>query len=1586
MDITLIANLVLVGMIALVVIASLIGLWKGIWKTSFKLIFRSICFVVMIFCSQPITNAICKINFATTFHVDAEILDVKLTTFDETLANILVNSGKISPVTGSDLYGTCLALAHSLLSCAIFFVLMILTLLIGSLLATLFYHLIFKHFISKKLRKKKKIRWAGALCGLLDGALCMVMLFSPLSSMAKIVTERPEYIDSAHEMKVLDDNTYNTIKKGIDAYNSSALYSTLKVLSPVSDGIVNQVVEVEVNGVKMGLLNELETLLTVVKPVLPAVTFNGGNPVIDYQKLLAKDTIKQVLELLGKSKLIINIIPGLISMGQNVIDDPSMKEVINELDFKDIDWKNDMNAVSAFYEKIYDAGLFNRVTPSEINFTVYLANMDQYCDALTSITSIEMIDKNLPFIMSPVLKEVNKSLGQDIFPTDSGLLKDLDWDHELKCLATCLSNLLKAFNITSLNNINFEELLNKALKDNEKIEFIRKAICGDEEKDVLGLLNLNLIDSVDLESLVTKLLSSVPSVGEYVDERTIHDVFSSEDMNLIDEFNTIIDIVPLIYNNPNLPLDKIDFKNNTHVKELKNVISVASNSKLMLAAFPGLVKKALKDSNISSDMLFGLSVDDLSFTFDDSTQMKNELTTILDIASDALEISDTLSNSSLTVQQAMEKLDLEKVRDILVKMYKSSIINPSHRIDGSAEIEKDRNFEALIEGILKQKALQDVGVIVPNNLSSIEWYIEGTKNGEIDKIVNSLQVVKNNMSFFTSGDITLDNIDGKLIKDILTTLGKSDVFAPSLASIFNKNVSPIIQDIGVSLDFYVVKDWENEGECLARVVDSLKKISSSADLANIDWLNSDLTRVNAILTAFSQTNVLGVRQQDTGLYFDYFGDLLDKVFNNDSFQGVLGDSIDPTYFQSCDPSTGELNKGWKWVEQEKTITIDTEEVIVTEKGEIANLINLLSVIQTTGVDNITGDSVDANTLRIILESLVETNTLSIVLPDMLEKAIQNIAPIVLDEDNSIDLRSLNTSVFYTMTKEEKKSEINYLVDVYNQFKTGELDTMFNTISNLTEAQLNTLQKVLDDVASMKSFTVNKPLERLSLHETIISSLFNYIKLDQMITNNVEKEEMTAEEKHQVKLRAKTSMQSVITSITDWVDTTSPSGAKVMQENSKIIRLLRNVNGIDINNLNNMSSLSPTQVRSILSCFNDSKILHQALPTFFEQAFELFNITTLITVDSRVYYDINYRVHLTTSEEDMAFWNHELEGFFELADNLYKVDSAGNGYYIDSSETGFNEDVFDLYRVLGPIDKMDLLSDNKEYIVYSYLRNTGAELVDLVRDLDSGANDHIKAARIRKLFFPYAHTEEDLREECNILNSFLKNLASMVNASFDKNNLEITGKQAYDLVMKTMMIKEDGTGVKAVKSLFASEIVASYLTKGFKSVTTDTAILNTLENFFFAPDDNGRDYLRLNIVEARGIKGMLDLASATDEASIVKALKLMGSYSETISTMTLADAGYVAGEENSLALLKDISATYYSDYRTKRANVNSQLAFTLFKSYTPNNALFDGVYTLYLDQVCSGDINNLVFEDLAYAIEHYDITDPGTIPVNPDRPS
>ena len=53
----------------------------------------------------------------------------------------------------------------------------------------------------------------------------------------------------------------------------------------------------------------------------------------------------------------------------------------------------------------------------------------------------------------------------------------------------------------------------------------------------------------------------------------------------------------------------------------------------------------------------------------------------------------------------------------------------------------------------------------------------------------------------------------------------------------------------------------------------------------------------------------------------------------------------------------------------------------------------------------------------------------------------------------------------------------------------------------------------------------------------------------------------------------------------------------------------------------------------------------------------------------------------------------------------------------------------------------------------------------------------------------------------------------------------------------------------------------------------------------------REYFRLNIVEARGVKGLLDLTKAKTQQEMADAISLMGSYPETISNMTLEDSGY-----------------------------------------------------------------------------------------------
>lgn len=1553
MDITLIANLVLVGMIVIVVIASLIGLWKGIWKTSFKLIFRSVLFLVMVLCAQPIANAVCNINFKTSFGLNLKIGGVAFTTIDQTLAEALAATGKISPVSGMTLYETCFALGHSLASYAIFFVLMLLTLLLGSLLGTIFYHAIFKHLVSKKLRKKRKVRWAGAICGLIDGVLCLVMFVSPLSSMANLVIENQAALDGTHDSKLLDDRSYELIMSGLGGYKDSALYATLGFLGPVSDGIMNKVVEVEVNGVKMGFISELDGLVKILTPLLDYLDFSGANINVDLAQALGANSVHSLLTMLSGSRLVISLIPGLISMGMSMTSgDEKIAEIVNTLDFSDIDWADDLVAIDAFYQKIYDLGLVDQFLDK--NFQFDASKLDQYKEAIRTVTSVEVIRKNLAAAMVYSCDLLNKQLGMKIFSTDIGAYRDLDWDREIGCLLEIVTSLMQAFDLKEFTDFNFEESFKVALGDPERLASLKKAIVGaavgDSAAEPCGLLDLQLLEHMDVKSLALTMLDQIEELKGYIDRKEIGALLASADAAFLkNEFSSILDAAPLIYGNPNLDLGALDLGDTAQLAELKKIIDRVGESQILLTILPGVLKSSLAD--MSTDMLFGLSIDDLNFYFESGAEFKAEMNRLLDIVPTALSLSESLKGSGQTTEELIKALNLADLQAVLEALYSSAIVNPEHRVDGLGTLEKNHNFNAVIRGILEQDAMRDAGFVVPSNLQSIEWLDRGGQKGEISRLIEAMRVLQQEASFFLSGQIDLDSVSGATISRILEALGNSAILSPSLSSILNSNIAPTLNQMGVTVDFGAVRDWAHEGAQLAAIIDCLQGLSATGDLAAIDWLAVDVDRINAILTAFAATEAMAVRTDENGRYVDRFGSLLAAVFTTDSLSGVLGSSIDASLFQSIDPVTGAKDRGFDWTvasaDRQFELVVDgvssTKTYSVTTDGEIAALCGVLSAVKAAGVGNITSGTADTHLLEETLDAVLATGTLSQVVPDLLASALANLPSVTLDSDNAIDLADINLTVFRKMSQSEKQSEIHQLLSIYDEFKSGALDSVFQDINNLTEEQLTSLEKLLDTMASLQTFSVPKTGERLSLYENLVSSLLNYLNLDQMITNNAGD-----------KARAKQQMISIITSIDQW-----PTLGAVKGENARLIDLVRVIKGIDLSDLSNAAGLSPEQIENILRAVNPSALLHQAIPTFFEQAFSVFKMDKLLTVGGRNYYPITYRQHLTNSAADQAFWAHEIEQLLELCRALY---DESRGAYIDASDLGFgNSASINLYNLLSPIDSLYLLADSKEYVVYSLIANTdaisaGASLTDLIRPIES-EGENGAAVRIRKLFFPFGHTAADLEEQCRILDDFLVSMAQNIDKSFSGAD-SLGGSIAYQFITSTLKGEASAEGYHITRSSFASEIVAGFLEKGFKALDPD------IEGFFYGADPaTGRDYFRLNSVEALGIKGLLDLAKAGTKAEVAAAIRLLGYKDSSVDSWSSSDPAAAA----EIALLQHTHRQWYRGSDASAAN--SRVALRLFDRYAA--AVSIGSYTL--EQILNNlgiDISapTFVFEDLADSIE------------------
>ena len=156
-SIVLLAVFVLLFFLAL--LAALAGFIKGLYKTTVKTLLIGVLLGVFIFLTPSITQAIGSIDFSRFgFSFDFNGQTIVLTSIQETLANIITATGLISPMNGISIYQTAIALANSLLSYVIFFVLVLLTQLFIWLLTAIVYNGIFRWFLPVETAKQRRER------------------------------------------------------------------------------------------------------------------------------------------------------------------------------------------------------------------------------------------------------------------------------------------------------------------------------------------------------------------------------------------------------------------------------------------------------------------------------------------------------------------------------------------------------------------------------------------------------------------------------------------------------------------------------------------------------------------------------------------------------------------------------------------------------------------------------------------------------------------------------------------------------------------------------------------------------------------------------------------------------------------------------------------------------------------------------------------------------------------------------------------------------------------------------------------------------------------------------------------------------------------------------------------------------------------------------------------------------------------------------------------------------------------------------------------------------------------------------------
>lgn len=441
-DFQIIFNIIFFVIIGFSLIGGLIGIWKGIWKTSFKLLFTGGLCLLVIFLTPTISRAICQINLGK-FIPDKGILInetvVPITTIDETLCNVLIASGYVSPTASASLYENALAIAHSLIAFATYFVAVILVFLLGSLLSTIFYHCLFKFFIPRKIRKRHKVRIAAFFVGAVQSAVVMSLLISPLSSIAGLIAQQNDNIQQLKDKKQLSDDQYQALMNISDSYTNSLLYKTMTLNGTKKNGIdvviVNKAITESVNKNSVSIIDELSNILTLVGPYSEALdksSKEGIEGLTDINVLLSKEFVDAVSTVVQQSSFLMGVLPALSSIAVDYAQGYITDADLSSIDIANIDWTSQISALSSCYESLYDAGLIDYILDSQ-NSTLDFKNqatIDKYKSALKDLGNTELIKSVLPLAIQMADKTL-KNNGFDIFNSDLSLLDSYDCGDEL---------------------------------------------------------------------------------------------------------------------------------------------------------------------------------------------------------------------------------------------------------------------------------------------------------------------------------------------------------------------------------------------------------------------------------------------------------------------------------------------------------------------------------------------------------------------------------------------------------------------------------------------------------------------------------------------------------------------------------------------------------------------------------------------------------------------------------------------------------------------------------------------------------------------------------------------------------------------------------------------------------------------------------------------------------------------------------------------------------------------------------------------------------------------------------------------------
>ncbi|MGN1201026.1 MAG: hypothetical protein ACI4R8_02025 [Candidatus Caccovivens sp.] len=256
-----------IGVLAIsLIVGLLVGLVRGLKRSSLHLIFFVASVLLAFFIAKPVTNAILGVNITmdgTSYTINELILKMIQTNFDissfETAREFILN------------------LPNAIISPFMFLILTTVAIWIFDVVYLIVARLVFGPK-KKDFEKNKPYRAYGAIIGLVEGFMCLFILFAPITSLTKTyaeisdlesnTTQTAQILENtqSNKMKTIGETVSEIVPQGVNeailAYNNSVI-GKISGAGGLDNALFDYMSNFELNGEKIEFRKELVSMTSV---------------------------------------------------------------------------------------------------------------------------------------------------------------------------------------------------------------------------------------------------------------------------------------------------------------------------------------------------------------------------------------------------------------------------------------------------------------------------------------------------------------------------------------------------------------------------------------------------------------------------------------------------------------------------------------------------------------------------------------------------------------------------------------------------------------------------------------------------------------------------------------------------------------------------------------------------------------------------------------------------------------------------------------------------------------------------------------------------------------------------------------------------------------------------------------------------------------------------------------------------------------------------------------------------------------------------------------------------------------------------